>query len=77
MKIKVGDKFLVVWDTDIPEGTVMRVTCLNVDYFSARNDVGRGWSYLIKDLKAYGIGNKVYSILTPMNTLSKLLYLGE
>ena len=77
MKIKVGDKFLVVWDTDIPEGTVMRVTYLNEDYFSASNDVGRGWSYLVKDFKAHGFRNEVFSILTPINSLSILLYLGE
>jgi hypothetical protein len=77
MEIKVGDKFIRVWDEDYPVGIVTVTHLNNRLTFVAKDCVGDYWSYEVYDLKAYGLGNDVISILAPLNNLTTLLYLGE
>ena len=78
MDVKVGDKFLRVWDSEFPLGVVEVEEMFDSNrFFLATDSNGQKWSYLSDKLRAYRFGGETISILTPLNPLSKLLYLGE
>ncbi len=76
MEIKVGDKFIRVWDEDYPVG-IVTVTKIDVEKgeFWAQCKEQDYWWYKQNDLKAYA--GDIISILAPINNLTTLLYLGE
>ena len=76
MEIKVGDKFIRVWDSKYPLG-VVEVEEIDVenDEFCAQCKEQDYWWYKQNDLKAYA--GDIVSILAPINNLTTLLYLGE
>ncbi len=77
MEVKLGDKFLRVWDDEYVEGiVVVNELDLNKKQFSAFDKNSGFWWYEESSLRAY-YDTTLLSILTPLNSLSKLLYLGE